>query len=224
MARKAKTKPTSQQVALALPEPPPIKSRRVTSAPRKTKRFKLSIDKLHYGSYLAKELSMNLYAAARVSLDRHRHDNPVHFSITEKEYSENCVGKAEWQAPTDKHKLSYSYGKKRIEETAECIALATLRAVDKLIVRQRSEDLTGADWVVCDENGDLETAFRVEVSGIDNVHHMSEVAARLAAKVDQLKSGQQRVPDEMAGIAVVVGLSVPTVAIQRVDLTLDGMN
>lgn len=217
MPRNPKGRPAKIQQQLKFPESEKPITRTSDILPR---TLTIHLDKIHLGSCLAREESLALYAVTRVSLDIHKHSCPARFSIDDGKKPANQIGMAAWERPNLNHHATYKYRPKRIENSAECIALATLRALDDLKVIQRSEELTGADWVVGPTLGDLESAFRVEVSGIDDAQTSpSVINGRVSKKSDQLKKGQRRVPDVMDGISIVVALKQGTVSIERVNLT-----
>lgn len=183
-------------------------------------RINLPVDRLDDGSYLAPEAAAEMYATTRVSMSMH-HTSPVLFPISEQGSGTEVDGEVHWGEPSEQHLATYGYGPKRIEVTAECIALATLRARNDLRVRKRSEELTGADWIVTPPDMDLEKGIRVEVSGIDTPQYPAEPARRLAEKVQQLRDGQRRCPALFPGVAVVVVNKPQQIVVARVDLTLE---
>lgn len=185
-------------------------------------RISLPVDRLGDGSFLAPEAAADMHAATRVSMSMHHSRSPVVFPIREQGSAREIDGEVHWSPPSEQHLATYQYGPKRIELTAECIALAALRARDGLRVRKRSEELTGADWIVTPPDMDLEKGIRVEVSGIDVPRSPAEPPRRLAEKVHQLRKGQQRRPAPFPGIAVVVVNHPQEILLERVDLALGG--
>jgi hypothetical protein len=180
------------------------------------------VDRLDDGSFLAPEAAAEMYATTRVSMSIHHPRSPVLFPISEQGFAADVEGEVHWLPPTEQHLATYRYGPKRIEVTAECVALAALRARDNLCVRKRSEELTGADWIVTPPDMDLEKGIRVEVSGIDTPRYPAEPTRRLAEKVQQLRDGQLRRPALFPGIAVVVVNNPQQIVVERVDLALEG--
>jgi hypothetical protein len=190
---------SSDENQVLLPHPAPLNP--------DTPRLKLPIDSLDEGSCLAPEAAQNMYAAARVSLGAHYDVSPQRFRIEEPTQGKLHAGEVAWEPADDRMIASYAYGPKRIEEAAECIALAALRARDNLRVRQSCEALTGADWIVSGPSLGLEDARRVEISGIDVALSDSQIDYRLAAKLGQIQRGKRRSGDDLPGMAVVVALS-----------------
>lgn len=100
------------------------------------------------------------------------------------------------------------------ESGAYGVCLAAVEVEEQLVAVRRAETLTGADWYVAPigtESDDLESCFRLEVSGLD-AGGRAEVAARLRQKVEQTRRGASNLP----AIASVVGFKEKSVAIQKV--------
>jgi hypothetical protein len=181
----------------------------------------LPVDRLDDGSFLAPEAAADMYAMTRVSMSMHHPQSPVLYPISERGSAPDVDGEVHWLPPTEQHLATYRYGPKRIEVTAECIALAALRARDNLRVRKRSEELTGADWIVTPPDMDLENGIRVEVKGIDTPQYPAEPTKRIAEAVQQLRRGQHRRPALFPGIAVVVVNKPQQIIVERVELALE---
>lgn len=101
------------------------------------------------------------------------------------------------------------------ESGAYGVCLAAVEAVEQLVAVRRAETHTGADFYVAPigtDPQDLETCFRLEVSGVD-AGSKSVINARLRQKVEQTRRGNSNVP----AIAAVVGFKELAVAIQRVE-------
>jgi hypothetical protein len=122
-----------------------------------------------------------------------------------------------WSAPDEQLKRSFQPNE-RIEKTAECVALAALRARDKLTVFGRAEELSGADWLVSRNSRKNTPVFRVEVSGIDVPVGNSDAPARLRKKVQQIRDGRVRGHRPLPGLAAVVSISVRGLLTEMVPL------
>ena len=95
------------------------------------------------------------------------------------------------------------------------VSLAAVEVEAQLVAVRRAETLTGADWYVAPmgtEPDDLESCFRLEVSGV-NIGGRSVVDARLQQKIAQTRRGTSNLP----AIAAVVGFKERAVAIQKVS-------
>ena len=129
------------------------------------RKLAVRLDNLEQGAPgLAKEVAAVLYGAARVSFDLHQLASPFELNWDDPQAGARCTGAVDWLAPDDRLKRSFQ-PKERIEKTAECVALAALRARDKLTVFGRAEELSGADWLVSRNSGQSSPILRVEVSG-----------------------------------------------------------
>jgi hypothetical protein len=94
------------------------------------------------------------------------------------------------------------------------MSIASVESQLGLFVVERADIRTGSDWYLApaDTIGDLEAAYRLEVSGID---HGSEgdVNRRLREKIEQTRRGSSNLP----AIASVVGFLLRIIRIQKVD-------
>jgi len=149
--------------------------------------------------------------AASVCLSRH-HFSPVEIQIA-------CNGRrsarlVEFQRPDVRVLNAWANNIDTTESGAYGVCLAAVEVEEQLVAVRRAETLTGADWYVAPigtEPDDLESCFRLEVSGLD-AGGRAEVAARLRQKVEQTRRGASNLP----AIASVVGFKEKSVAIQKV--------
>lgn len=91
------------------------------------------------------------------------------------------------------------------EGSAECVALGYLDAHKNLALAVRSEELSGADWLVMPRGADdPEECRAVEVSGIRNETPNNSASQRLNEKRSQLLRGMRRGVNYLDGLAAVV--------------------
>ncbi len=164
-----------------------------------------------------------MYACIRVSMFIAKHKSPTTFLIDTVGITKQYIGTMIWDQPTAAQIATYNFQYERVENAAECVALATLQEKDNLVMRKRMEKATGADWLLGSPDESTETLYRFEVSGIDKVRRLSEVDYRLQEKVNELKKGQDRVPGDYDGIAIVVGLNIKYVKMQHVTLVVSAL-
>lgn len=170
--------------------------------------FKLRIQDLdtrHPG--LTKGVAAGYTEAARVCLARH--NSPPTDLTLDRGNLINAV--AEWEAPDDRTRNAWANEIDTTEAGAYCVALAAIEITDQLVAIRRAETHTGADYYVAPKDStaeDLEEAFRLEVSGI-NEASQGLVKTRLRQKLDQTARGRSSLP----AIAAVVAFSPPQVAI-----------
>ena len=171
-------------------------------------RFKIRIQDLdarHPG--LTTGVALGFREAAEVCLDRH-HSPPTEMTV-DRGSQINAV--AEWQSPDERTKHAWANEIDTTEAGAYCVALAAIELTDDLVAVRRAETHTGADYYVAPRGtspGDLEEAFRLEVSGMDEGNQAS-VKTRLRQKLEQTARGRSSLP----AIAAVVAFSPPQVAI-----------
>lgn len=171
-------------------------------------RFKLQIQDLdarHPG--LTAGVALGFREAAEVCFDRH-HSPPTDLTV---DRGEQIAALADWQAPDARTKHAWANEIDTTEAGAYCVALAAIELTDDLVAVRRAETYTGADYYVAKKGtspGDLEDAFRLEVSGMDEGNQVS-VKTRLRQKLEQTARGRSSLP----AIAAVVAFSPPQVAI-----------
>lgn len=171
-------------------------------------RFKLrlqDLDARHPG--LTAGIALGFREAAEVCFDRH-HSPPTDLTV---DRGKQITAMAEWQAPDDRTRHAWANEIDTTEAGAYCVALAAIELTDDLVAVRRAETRTGADYYVAKKGtspGDLEDAFRFEVSGMDEGNQTS-VKTRLRQKLEQTARGRSSLP----AIAAVVAFSPPQVAI-----------
>jgi hypothetical protein len=171
-------------------------------------RFKLQIQDLdarHPG--LTPGVALGFREAAEVCFDRH-HSPPINLTV---DRGEQIAAQTEWETPDARTKHAWANEIDTTEAGAYCVALAALELTDDLVAVRRAETHTGADYYVAKRGtsvGDLEEAFRLEVSGMDEGNQAS-VKTRLRQKLEQTARGRSSLP----AIAAVVAFSPPQVAI-----------
>ena len=119
---------------------------------------------------------------------------------------------AHWSAPTAAHVASHGNTDDATENGAYCLAIAAIEQELGLFFISRAERKTGAD-IYADADPfaqDMETAHRVEVSGID-LGGIAAIRERLRRKLLQLGA----VPSSNPEIAVVVGFEEATILVRK---------
>lgn len=176
-----------------------------------TDKPKLLITGLHERhAGLTASLGGSFSEAARVCLSRH-HESPIELLVANPNPVAHIV---HFVSPDPRTINAWANDIDTTESGAYGVCLAAVEAVESLVAVRRAETLTGADWYVAPigtDPQDLESCFRLEVSGVD-AGGKSVVDARLRQKVEQTRRGDSNVP----AIASVVGFKELTVAIQRV--------
>ena len=176
-----------------------------------TDKPKLQLESLHERHIgLTPSLGGIFSEAAYVCLSRH-HESPVEFEIT-------CsagisIWVIEFQRPDIRMLHAWANDIDATENGAYGVCLAAVEAEEQLVAVKRAETLTGADWYIAPIGAaidDLESCFRLEVSGVD-AGGRSAVAARLRQKIDQTRRAASNLP----AIAAVVGFRERAVEIQK---------
>jgi hypothetical protein len=173
----------------------------------------LKLNSLHERhSGLTPALSDTFYEAASVCLNRH-HKSPVEIEILRN--GEKTKRITQFQEPDARAINAWANDIDTTETGAYGVCLAAVEAEEQMVAVKRAETLSGADWYVAPvgtEPDDLESCFRLEISGID-AGNRSAVSSRLLQKVNQTRQGASNLP----AIASVVGFKERAVAIQRVS-------
>jgi hypothetical protein len=177
------------------------------------KGSQLRLDQLHERhSGLTVPLAGTFTEAASVCLNRH-HESPVEMAVSCSTGSNTRL--VEFDKPDMRTLKAWANDIDATESGAYGVSLAAVEVEEGLVAVRRAETLTGADWYVApigSDPEDLESCFRLEVSGVD-AGGRSIVAARLKQKVDQTRRGASNLP----AIASVVGFKELAIAIQRVS-------
>lgn len=178
-----------------------------------TDNAKLMLESLHERhAGLTPALGGTMFEAASVCLSRH-HESPAELEVSCNRKTSTRL--AEFQKPDARMLNAWANEIDTTEHGAYGVSLAAVEVEEKLVAVKRAENLTGADWYVAPigtQPDDLETCFRLEVSGIDTGGR-SAVEARLRQKLEQTRRGASNLP----AIASVVGFKERTVAIQKVS-------
>lgn len=177
-----------------------------------------SLDRLHERHPgLTPAVNLAYAEAAAVSLSRH-HQPPIEVEI--RQYPDGSMTRSglTWLPPGDRERAAWANADDATRDGAYAVALAAVEASLGLFAVARAETLTGADYYLGSRadlgtTDDLETAFRLEVSGVDHgglavVHH------RLGQKVEQARRGDSILP----AYACVVGYQAAYIALQKVEV------
>ena len=174
---------------------------------------KLRLESLHERhTGLTASLSGTFCEAASVCLSRH-HDSPINLDIVNNGITN--IHMVEFPKPDARVLNAWANDIDTTENGAYGVSLAAVEVEEQLIAVRRAETLTGADWYVAPigtDPDDLESCFRLEVSGVDSGGR-AVVNARLQQKIVQTRRGASNLP----AIASVVGFKEKTVAIQKVS-------
>ena len=161
---------------------------------------------------LTSTISNYFSEAASVCLSRH-HSSPTDLSILLE--SSPKVRSVVWNPPDNQTQLAWNNEIDTTEDGAYGICIATVEVELGLVVVARADTGTGADWYLSPvesvSSGDLEEAYRLEVSGLDRGTRR-DFDRRLRQKVIQTKRGVSNLP----AIASVVAFLNRLVGIDRV--------
>lgn len=130
--------------------------------------------------------------AAEVCLARH-HAPPQTLLVV------HCVGNeavrsVDWEAPDSTAQLAWRNRDDATRDGAYVVSLAVVERELGLVALSRADTRTGADYYVGrPESGDLEQAFRLEVSGIDE-GNTSDIRRRLKSKEEQAARAHSFLP------------------------------
>lgn len=145
--------------------------------------------------------------AARVCLSRH-HAPPVSLLVT-LEAGPPATYRLHWRPPSDAEQRAWRHHDDTTRDGAYGMALAAAEVHLGLVALARAEGRTGADYYIglvgsdvnpLDGELDLETAIRLEISGVD-AGDEAQLRHRLRQKVAQARRGQSNLP----AMASVVG-------------------
>lgn len=152
--------------------------------------------------------------AAHVCLSRH-HEPMKMIRVEDGEDSESYT--LDWTPPDDRTVAAWNNRDDATRDGAYSMCIAAIEVTLGGFAVERAETRTGADyylsdWASAPSRRDLERAYRLEVSGV-NEGGMSTVRTRLRSKVQQTKDGQSDLP----AIASVVGFQAACVLIEAVE-------
>jgi len=168
------------------------------------------LDRRHPG--LTVHVGGSYTEAASVCLDRH-HASPVRIEVT---CGTKQTGRTiDFAKPEARTLKAWNNDIDTTEAGAYGVAIAAVEAEEELVAIGRAETQTGADWYVAprgEQHEDLESCFRLEVSGLD-AGSKSDIEARLRQKIEQTHRGKSNLP----AIASVVGFKERLVLINKVE-------
>lgn len=136
--------------------------------------------------------------AARVCLDRH-HSSPTAFMV--RDGLNVLEASVEWEKADERIRSAHSNEIDTTEHGADACVLAAVELSRGFVAVRRAEHASGADYYVAPQGQgaeDLESCFRLEISGLDR-GSASQVEARLLQKVLQVEKGNSNLP-AMAGV------------------------
>jgi hypothetical protein len=148
--------------------------------------------------------------AAEVCLARHHTPPETLLAI-------RCCGSTtsailQWVEPAEDAKRAWNNRDDATRDAAYIVSLAAIESELGLVALSRAETRTGADYYIgLPGSIDLETAYRLEVSGTDAGDHGS-VRSRLSEKVCQAAKGKSCLP----AFACVVGFRGALVLVEEV--------
>lgn len=168
-----------------------------------------ALDELHQRHHgLTEPVCLSFAEAAAVALDRH-HAPPADFNVT----AEDGPGlrALAWTVSSARARAAWNNTDDATRDGAYAIAAAAVEAEMGLFAIGRADTRTGADYYFAPaQAADLETAVRVEVSGVDRGGE-GEVKARLKRKLKQAQAGKSDLP----AAACIVAFKARRVAIAR---------
>jgi hypothetical protein len=162
------------------------------------------------------DLCRSYAEAVRVCLSRH-HEPPIELEITSDVQSwSRLMSRREvwWSPPNNSMRRAWANLNDATRDAACLLSLAVVEAEYGMVVIARADTGTGADYYIGHpgDSDDLESAFRLEVSGIDRGGE-AEIRSRLRRKVLQVRNGQVESP----ALVSVIGFAAKRVAISEVD-------
>lgn len=155
--------------------------------------------------------------AAAVCLSRH-HVPPVLVdmeipAVPDEPTRETRTRRLTWQPPSERAVHAWGNRDDATRDGAYCVCLSVVEAELGLVAFERADVKTGADYYVGPpDTPDLETAFRLEVSGLDQGNR-ARLRARLKEKEDEARRGLSELP----AIAGVVGFREHAVFLSQVS-------
>lgn len=149
--------------------------------------------------------------AAGVCLARH-HTSPIEMSLTGP--FSPCRRQVSWPGPTQRAIRAWANRDDATRDGAYSLSLAAVEAEYGLTAIARADTRTGADFYVAPhgDDGNLENAYRLEVSGLDRAGE-SRLRSRLRRKMTQVGKGDGSGPSLVA----VVGFSAGRIVMAAVE-------
>jgi hypothetical protein len=155
---------------------------------------------------LTRAVCLNFAEAARVRLSRH-HQSPCEIVVTVTG-QEPRTFELTWKKVGDREQRAWANIIDAVEAGACAMAIAAVEVTHELFAVARAETLTGADYYVGPAGADLETAYRLEVSGTD-AGSEGHLRSRLTQKIKQTKAGTGTSP----AVACVVGFKIGSILV-----------
>jgi hypothetical protein len=107
-----------------------------------------------------------------------------------------------WRRPSLAAQRAFNNHDDATRDAAYILALAAVEAELGLVAVARAETRTGADYYVGPPGStDLESAYRLEVSGVD-AQSTAAVYRRLEAKIEQVRAGRSNLPAMASVVAL----------------------
>lgn len=164
------------------------------------------MEERHWG--LTASMAGVLSEAARVCLTRH-HQSPKTIDVRDAGMQMQC--EVAWEQPNDRILRAHANEIDATELGACCLSLAAVEELKGLVAVSRAETLSGADYYVAPVSSaveDLETAMRLEVSGLNN-GNLTDCEYRLSKKIAQT----QAAPHDTPALAAVVGFKLAAILV-----------
>ena len=117
-----------------------------------------------------------------------------------------------WDVPDERVRRAWANHIDAVEMGAYALAIGTVEVIHGWFAIARAETLTGADYYVGPPGVDLETAYRLEVSGT-NSRDDTELGERLSRKLRQIRAGHSPLP----GLACVVGFAMGLILVSDLE-------
>lgn len=174
-----------------------------------------TLDQRHHG--VTAEVGHSYSQAAVVCLSRH-HTPPAEFMVSSDDLPESHY-LLDWPPVTPRQLAAWANDDDATRDGVYCLVLAAADQHLGLVALRRASTRTGADYYVgpADHGGsngelDLESSYRLEVSGIDSASE-PRFRARLRQKVDQLR------PVRIAGpaLAGVAAFRLKRIAFEKIE-------
>jgi len=168
------------------------------------------LDERHPG--LTAAVAATYYEAACVCLDRH-HRPPTSFRLESDEDVSDLL--VEWAVSDERSRMAWANDVDRTECGASAVAIAAAETALGMVAVRRAETRSGADYYLMpagQEADDLETAFRLEISGIDS-GPVRAVYQRVRQKVEQVLRGTSNLP----AVVGVTGFGCARIVLQAVE-------
>jgi hypothetical protein len=160
---------------------------------------------------LTKAIADAYVEAASVCLTRH-HRPPTQFTINDEADTLDAV--VNWRLPDEVCLAAYANEIDATEWGAYAFALASMELTRGLVAIRRAETKTGVDYYVFHYGmfpDDLESCFRLEISGTDRGTEQ-DLMARLKSKIVQASRPGSNLP----ALAAVVGFKIQRIAIKEI--------